>query len=62
MVAGSGLVDMGVGGCPAWADTETSDIVLGRKEDFWVCTQELRDRREEARREMKKGEGQGSTS
>lgn len=53
---------MGVGGCPAWADTETSDIVLGRKEDFWVCTQELRDRREEARREMKKGEGQGSTS
>lgn len=53
---------MGVGGSPAWADTETSDIVLGRKEDFWVCTQELRDRREEARREVKKGEGQGSTS
>lgn len=52
---------MGMCGCPAWADIETSDIVLGRKEDFGVCTQELKDRRKEARRKVKKGEVQGST-
>lgn len=43
-------MDKGICGCPEWADTEASDLVLGRKEEFWVRAQELKDRREEARR------------
>lgn len=43
-------MDRGICGYPEWADTEAPDLVLGRKEEFWVCAQELKDRREEARR------------
>lgn len=39
-------MDRGICGYPAWADTEASDLVLRRKEEFGVCAQELKDRRE----------------
>lgn len=42
-------MDRGICGCPAWPDTEASDLALGRKEEFWVCAQELKDRREARR-------------
>lgn len=44
-------MDRGICGYPEWADREAPDLVLGRKKkEFWVCAQELKDRREEARR------------
>lgn len=42
-------MDRDLCGYPMWADTEASDL-LGRKKEFWVCAQELKDRKKGARR------------